>query len=105
MVQPLTQWPDLTRLHQRIRKPDRQRSQGTRCAKTAETGESVSLGSSRKREDKTVNERDTSQEPWAQLTRESSDIIRGSGLVDHGIAELSYAKLPFIALDSCVYSA
>jgi hypothetical protein len=45
----------LRRLHQRIRKPDRQMSQGTRCSKTAETGESVSLGRSKKREDRTVN--------------------------------------------------
>ena len=30
-------------------------NQGTRCSKTAETGESVSLGKSQKREDRTVN--------------------------------------------------
>ena len=79
-------------------------SQGTRCSKTAETGESVSLGRSKKREDRTVNgalERYTSSTTLGAM---------GQGVKRYNkdaIIELmnETPEPPFIALDTCVYSA
>src|SRR6478752_3744564 len=52
---PLTQWPESGRLHQRTMTTTPGNESERPCANTAETGESFSLGSSRKREDGTVN--------------------------------------------------